>query len=51
LASAGISKSIDMALPRFWFLLGRLDGWHNPARSLRQRRTMFEAAAGREGSA
>jgi hypothetical protein len=44
LASAGISKSIDIA-GFLWFLLVGLEGWHKPAVQRRQRQTKFEAAA------
>src|SRR3954451_22557403 len=45
LASAGISKSIDMALPRFCFLMIGLGRWHKPGTCQRQRQTMFKALA------
>src|ERR1700753_1772744 len=42
LASAGTSKSSDMAFPHM-FLLVQLVGWHNAATAERQRQTKFEA--------
>src|SRR4051812_38052043 len=50
LASAGISKSIDMALPRSRFLLIGLARWHNAGTCQRQRQTMFEAATAPKGA-
>jgi hypothetical protein len=44
LASAGISKSIDIWFPRFLLLLVGLGEWHKPANCQRQRQTKFEAA-------
>jgi hypothetical protein len=43
LASAGTSKSIDMAASSLWFLMAGLAKWHIAGTSLRQRQTKFEA--------
>src|SRR5450756_110745 len=43
LASAGTSKSIDMAFPRSGLLIICLGGWHISAPRQRQRQTKFEA--------
>ena len=51
LASAGISKSIDIWFPRVLLLLVGLGGWHKPAICQRQRQTKFEASRRRSAHA
>src|SRR5215213_3647847 len=50
LASAGISKSIDIGVSSCWFVVGRLGRWHISRASQRQRQTMFEAEAPRRSA-